>query len=85
MANFSPYVLRKMARRQISRDDVELVLADYDATFPSATTGRPIYVRTVDDRRIHVVVETDDEDTVVTAFVPEETELGYAEDGAIDT
>jgi hypothetical protein len=84
MANFSPYVLAKMARRQIERDEAELVLADPDSVFPSARTGRPIYVRTVGDRRIHVVVEAHDEDTVVTVFVPGESELGYAEDGALD-
>lgn len=70
MANFSNYALFKMSVRGISTEDVELVLADPETRLVSESSGRPIYVRTVDGRPIHVVVEVDDENEVVTAFIP---------------
>lgn len=72
MAEFSPHALFKMAVRGISRDDVELVLADPDGGFTSRSTGRPCLVREVDNRMIHVVLEPPDNDYVVAVFVPDE-------------
>ncbi len=70
MAEFSDYALYKMAVRGISRDDVELVLADPDGGFTSRESGRPFFVREVDGRLIHVGVEPPDNDYVVAVFVP---------------
>ncbi len=68
MAKFSNYALWKMGMRGISRDDVELVLADADADFPSKTSPRHCYVRNIGNRRIQVVVEPSDHQQVVTAY-----------------
>lgn len=68
MATFSGYALWKMSLRGIDRDDVELVLADPDDDFPSATSDRHCYVRVVHGRLIQVVVESFDHDKVVTAY-----------------
>jgi hypothetical protein len=57
-----------MAVRGITRDDVELVLADPDEHFPSSTSERHCYVRALGDRLIQVVVEPYDHEHVVTAY-----------------
>jgi len=68
MARFSRYSLGRLAQRGISREDVEIVLRDPDATYPSGTSDRHCYVRDIDKRRIKVVVESSDHDQVVTAY-----------------
>ncbi len=69
MAKFSDYALWKMAMRDITREEAELVLAEPDEDFPSQTSDRHCYVRGIDNRRIAVVVESFDHEEVVTAFI----------------
>jgi hypothetical protein len=57
-----------MEKRGISLDEVEAVLDAPDITYPSNTPGRHVYVRTLDLRRIAVVVSDDDHELVITAF-----------------
>jgi hypothetical protein len=57
-----------MSVRGIEQEDAELVLADPDADFPSDTSNRHCYIRTVGGRLIQVVVESFDHEQVVTAY-----------------
>lgn len=68
MAKFSDYASWRMAIRDISEEEVELVLADPDDEFPSTTSDRHCYVRDIDQRRIQVVVEPFDHEEVVTVY-----------------
>jgi len=69
MVNYIPHAERQMARRGISKADVEHVLSDHDVSYPSHVAGRQCYVRSIDGRRIEVVVEPDDGDhLVITAY-----------------
>jgi hypothetical protein len=57
-----------MARRGISQSDVDEVLADYDVSYPSSTSNRHCYAKTIGNRRIVAIVEPYDHELVVTAF-----------------
>jgi hypothetical protein len=57
-----------MARRRITEEEVDQVLAAPELSYPSPTPGRHVYVRTVGDRRIAVVVFDADRDRVITTF-----------------
>jgi hypothetical protein len=68
MADFSSYVLRKLAKREISVATVERVLEDPDFHEPCRTPPRYCYFRRINNCRMCVVVEPFDHDQVVTAF-----------------
>jgi hypothetical protein len=68
MVRFKSHALKQMAKRNISRQEVEAVLADHDASYPSGTSDRHCYVKTINGRRIQVVVEPYDHELVVTAY-----------------
>jgi hypothetical protein len=57
-----------MARRNISEDEVEQVLDSPEIGYPSKEPGRYVYVRTIGERRIAVVVFDAERDRVVTTF-----------------
>jgi hypothetical protein len=70
-ATDAPYARSQMAMRGIERDDVELVLADPEADFPSREPPyRHIYSRHIGARLLYVLVESFDHDCVVNAFWP---------------
>ena len=68
MAKIIPHARRQMARRNISEEDVDAVLAAPELSYPSSTPGRHVFVRTLGDRRIAVVVFAAEMDRVVTTF-----------------
>jgi hypothetical protein len=57
-----------MARRNISEEDVEAVLAHPESSYPSSEPGRQVLVRNIGNRRIAVVVLTAEMDRVITTF-----------------
>ena len=57
-----------MARRGITEEEVDHVLDAPELSYPSSTPGRHVYVRTIGDRRIAVVVFDAERDRVITTF-----------------
>jgi hypothetical protein len=57
-----------MRTRGISREEVELVLGDPDVTYASGTSDRFCYVKTINGRRIKVVVDGADHEQVITTY-----------------
>jgi len=68
VAKFLDHARRQMARRNISEEEVEQVLDSPDISHPSKEPGRHVYVRTIGDRRIAVVVFDAERDRVITTF-----------------
>jgi len=67
---FYPHALRQMQKRGISHAEVLQVLENHETAYPSHEPGREVRTRTIDGRRIAVVIEpTMPDDWVVTAFV----------------
>jgi hypothetical protein len=64
---FPDHALEAMARDSITRDDVDVVVGDFDDSI-ERDDGRTVYTRTVDGRDIVVVIE-DDGETVVSAWL----------------
>jgi Domain of unknown function (DUF4258) len=58
-----------MAKRSISRTEVEEVVANPQITYPSSQDpGRTILVRTIGERRIKIVVPNADPEFVISAM-----------------
>lgn len=68
MVRFTGHATHQMAKRGISQDDVREVLTDFESSYPSGTSDRHCYVKTIDGHRIQVVVESYDHELVVTAY-----------------
>lgn len=64
----NPYVVRRMATRRISQEEIEQVLAARETTYPSEThADRTVILgRTVAGCRLKIVVLTERPDYVVT-------------------
>jgi hypothetical protein len=68
VARIIAHARKQMARRRISESDVEQVLAAPELSYPSHTSGRHVFVRNIDGRRIAVVVDAADHEVVITTF-----------------
>ncbi len=70
MVSFIPHALLQMGKRRITQANVELVLSNYHTSYPSLEPGRECFVGTLGERRIEVVVETDEDGNkrVITAY-----------------
>jgi hypothetical protein len=68
VAKFLPHARRQMARRNISEEEVEQVLAAPEISYLSTVPVRLVLIRTIGDRRIGVVVFDAERDRVITTF-----------------
>jgi hypothetical protein len=67
MLRLSAHARQRMIERGITEEQITRVLADHDVSFTDRK-GNPCYVRTLDGRRIKVVLAAQDPKFVITVI-----------------
>ncbi|HWV87360.1 MAG TPA: DUF4258 domain-containing protein [Capillimicrobium sp.] len=67
MLRLSTHARQRMIERGITEEQIARILADYDVSFADRK-GNPCYVRTLDGRRIKVVLAAQDPKFVITVI-----------------
>lgn len=67
MLRLSVHASRRMAERDVTLDDIRLVISDHQVSW-NDKKGNPCFVRELSGRRIKVVVAADDHEFIITVI-----------------